>query len=234
MSEPQDQLLRVFETPRDAEAALHMIMCALDPVLTRARRCAAAHEQDMDWTKKEAAQSMKGLCGVAQSFCHAAVCETGIGISRPFALQSLTSKVGHVALTVDMQMRQGKTLYLLDRTFRQFVMGSRDRYGLSLLGASGDIDNLDMAGRLLQDGFVALTPERARKYLACFPGTGIAAARSAEAMRFFNRPPLHADNLELTPEDMRRMKLTHGKTALAYAALVRPAAAGAPRPAPRR
>lgn len=134
---------------------------------------------------------LSGYCGFAQSFIDMTIRDYDIGLSRPFALQTLPQPFSHVAMTVAIETTEGDKAYLFDPTFRQFCTEQDDSPGTILAHLPGGAEIIQ---ELRHEGFIELTPQSAVTYLSAF-NRGIPPFRSeAETMAFFASPPFSKMN----------------------------------------
>lgn len=128
---------------------------------------------------------LTGYCGLAQGFMGLLLKDVGVR-SKRVALQTSPYPFSHVTLVAVLETTAGKKSYLIDPTFRQFCTGVDGEPG-QVLGSMPDGEYI--SNRLLQEGFIELTPARADCYLAAFNKGLPVFADKSQAMSFFNDPP---------------------------------------------
>jgi hypothetical protein len=172
-------------TPEQAEDALKWVMRQTRAVFLKVLSGAFNATGNPDFTPDLEKTTLRGFCGFAQSFIDLTLNDYHIGVSKPYALQSLPNPFDHVGLCVEIDTTEGKKAYLIDPTFRQFC-GTSDGPGEILRNMP---DGEWMTRALREEGFFELTSSRASTYLSAFNGGINPFSTEERAITFFADPP---------------------------------------------
>ena len=149
----------------------------------------------------------KGQCGAAQSMLYYAFQNMGMTF-RPLNTQSLSNYYfGHASGVLE-DGKAGKT-YLVDPTFAQFKHTEYDAIPPADILGSTDEGHLILQS-LLKDGYIELTPLRARLYLESFLNGENLSLSDEQAFDFILNPPQNKHHLTFgfptiqgTPENLQ-------------------------------
>lgn len=133
----------------------------------------------------------QGCCGLAQCIAGYALQDAGLKV-RPVATQSLRDYWhGHAALSVEVAEAQGRNWFILDPTFCQFcAVQPDDAVPLPAFHLQQSAEGAALLAALLEDGYAALTADRAILYLAAFC-RGTSPFERDKAFDFLKNPPSH-------------------------------------------
>ncbi len=183
-------------TPEESVFLVEQIIAESRKILAR-RVCEEA--PDIDSTHALSARALEGYCGFAQ--CIAAYGLKDIGISSiPFSSHTLKyQKLPHVSLVLPLQTTAGEKYFLLDPTYIQF---------------EDVIDHqIEALGRLMQQGYLELTPESARDYTNSFTHAEN-FKHPEEALHFMKNLSPSSMNYWFSPERIGQHKILLSERAI--------------------
>jgi hypothetical protein len=146
--------------------------------------------------ERELATCFNGYCGLSQCIAGYYLQDIGVPV-MPLATQSLPGWIfGHAALTVRIASGNFEKVFLVDPTFVQFT-AVKIRPSPLFEGQTGEF----IKKRLVEAGYIELTPVIAAAYLSAFCGGKAPFSTAEEAYSFCANPPPHEFHYRHSPDN---------------------------------